>query len=308
MTSSASDPKEQRVVITGASGLIGSALVTSLRKQGHPVTPLVRRSPKAGEAQWDPANGTIDSAAIDGAWAVVHLAGEGIADTKWTEAHKERVLQSRVAGTTLIAHAIATAANKPSVFASGSAIGFYGSQGSTQLTEQSATGSGFLAEVVRQWEACAKEATDAGVRTALLRTGIVLSSKGGALKPQLLPFKLGLGGRIGPGTQYLPWISLVDQVRAIEHVLRTPSISGPVNLTAPNPATNSEFTKALGAAVKRPTLLPTPLFPIKLMFGPEMVEEMLLSSARVLPKVLQDSGFVFEHPQLKEALTAALAD
>ncbi len=302
------DPHEQRVVVTGASGLIGSALVKSLRRHGHPVTPLVRRSPSAGEARWDPANGTIDSGAVDGAWAVVHLAGEGIADTKWTDAHKERVLQSRISGTTLIAHAIATASEKPTVFASGSAIGYYGSQGSAELTEQANAGSGFLADVVRQWEACTKEASDAGVRTVLLRTGIVLSAKGGALKPQLLPFKLGLGGRIGPGTQYLPWISLADQVRAIEHVLHTPTIEGPVNLTAPHPVTNSEFTKALGAALHRPTLLPTPLLPIKLLFGAEMVKEMLLSSARVVPKALQDSGFVFEHPDLKEALSAALAE
>jgi uncharacterized protein len=304
---SPSDASTQRVIVTGASGLIGTALCAALSAAGHPVTKLVRRSPGVGEAQWDPAAGTIDAAALDGAWAVVHLAGEGIGDAKWTAEHKAKVLGSRVTGTTLIASTIAGLTNKPSVFASGSAIGFYGDRGGETITEESSVGTGFLADVVRQWEACAQPAVQAGVRTVFLRTGIVMSTKGGALKAQLLPFKLGLGGRFGSGQQFLPWISIDDEVRAIIHCLTTESLRGPVNLTAPKPVTNAAFTKSLGAALHRPTLIPTPLFPVKLLYGAEMVKEMILSGADVRPTALLASGFTFNHPELGAALAHVLS-
>lgn len=301
-----SEASSRRVAITGATGLIGTALVDALQKLGHPVTRLVRKSPVGTDKLWDPSAGTIDASAIEGAWAVVHLAGEGIGDAKWSPEHKRRVLESRVKGTTLIATTIANATDKPSVFASGSAIGFYGDRGDTPLDETSSLGTGFLADVVRQWEESAQPAIDAGVRTAFLRTGIVLSTRGGALKQQLLPFRLGAGGRLGKGTQYLPWITIEDEVRSIIHVLNTASIAGPVNLVAPNPVTNAVFTKALGKALKRPTLIPIPLLAIKVLYGAEMLKEMLLSSARLTPSVLTSTGFSFRHATLDEALRHVL--
>ncbi len=302
-----SDASTQRVVVTGASGLIGTALCAALTAAGHPVTKMVRRSPGPGEAQWNPSAGTIDATALEGTWAVVHLAGEGIADAKWTDEQKAKVLDSRVKGTTLIAGALAGLTKKPSVFASGSAIGFYGDRGGETITEDSSAGTGFLADVVKAWEASATAAVDAGIRTVFLRTGIVLSTKGGALKAQLLPFKLGLGGRFGSGQQFLPWISIDDEVRAIVHCLHTESLRGPVNLTAPKPVTNAAFTKSLGGALHRPTLIPTPLFPVKLMFGAQMVKEMLLGGADVRPTALLASGFTFSQPELGAALADVLA-
>lgn len=296
------DRSAQRIVVTGATGLIGTALVASLREAGHPVTRLVRGTPAADDARWDPSAGAIDESAIDGAWAIVHLAGEGIADQKWTDEHKRRVLDSRVVGTTLLAKTIASLETPPTSFVSGSAIGYYGDRGDEVLDETSPPGTGFLADVVRAWEASTAAVEGTGVRTVHLRTGIVLSTKGGALKQQLLPFKLGLGGRLGSGRQYLPWITLADEVSAIRFVLDNNTMSGPVNAVGPNPVANSVFTKALGKALHRPTLLPIPLFPIKARFGSEMVEEMLLSSARVTPSVLQHAGFRFANPDLDAAL------
>ena len=293
---------QQRIVVTGSSGLIGTALVSELRRKGHPVTCLVRSNPGPDRALWDPAKGTIDKAALEGAWGVVHLAGEGIAESKWTPEHKKRILDSRVQGTTLLSEALAGLTTKPTVLASGSAIGIYGDRGDDVLDESSASGSGFLVGLVEQWERSTKAAGDAGIRVAHLRTGIVLSTQGGALKQQLLPFKLGIGGRLGSGKQWLPWISITDHVAAIQHVLRTASIDGPVNLTGPNPSTNQQFTKALGGALKRPTLLPIPLLPLNVMYSNEMVKEVLLSSARVLPKKLLASGFVFAHDDLAQTL------
>ena len=306
MNATPPDRSSQLVVVTGATGLIGRALVTSLRAAGHPVTRLVRaadatRPGGVTDSRWDPAARTIDAAALDGAWAVVHLAGAGIAG-KWTEEHKRAVTDSRVKGTTLLATTLAKLDRKPTVFASGSAIGFYGDRGDETLDESSKAGAGFLADVVTRWEAATAPAEAAGIRTAHLRTGIVLSTKGGALKQQLLPFKLGLGGRLGSGAQYLPWITLDDEVAAIQFVLDTPSLHGPVNLTAPNPVTNASFTKALGGALHRPTLIPIPLVALRALYGSEMVQEMLLSSARVLPKALLAEGFTFGKTDVASAL------
>jgi uncharacterized protein len=294
------------VAVTGATGLIGTALCQSLRSNGHTVKRVVRRNPTGDDIVWDPAAGTIETAKFEGVDAVVHLAGEGIAESKWTDAHKQAVMDSRVKGTTLIARTLASLDRKPYVFASGSAMGFYGDTGDKEITEADPPGNGFLSTVVKAWEASAEAAEAAGIRTAYLRTGIVLSTKGGALKQQLLPFKLGAGGRMGSGKQYLPWISITDEVRAIEHVLATASLVGPVNLTAPNPVTNAVFTKALGKALKRPTIIPIPLAPLKILYGADMVREMLLEGSRVLPKALLSSGFTFTHPDLDGALRALL--
>jgi uncharacterized protein len=297
---------QQRVVVTGSRGLIGTALVAALTAAGHPVTRLVRSAPKSGEALWDPAKGTIDASAIDGAWAVVHLAGEGIAEKKWTDTQKAEILNSRTKSTTLLAETMAACVNRPSVFASGSAIGIYGDRGEEVLSEDATTGTGFLADVVKAWEACAKPAVDAGIRTAFLRTGIVQSVHGGALKQQLLPFKLALGGRLGSGKQYLPWISITDEVRAILHVLDS-NLSGPVNLVGPAPVTNAVYTKALGSALHRPTLIPIPLFPLKAFYGSELVKEMLLGGSRVMPNKLLADGFVFTHQTIDACLADMLA-
>ena len=297
---------QRRVVVTGSRGLIGTALVAALTASGHPVTRLVRSAPKSGEAIWDPAKGTIDASAIEGAWGVVHLAGEGIAEKKWTEEQKAEILGSRTKSTMLLAKTMAACANKPAVFASGSAIGIYGDRGDEILSDEATTGKGFLADVVHQWEASAQPAIDAGIRTAFLRTGIVQSVHGGALKQQLLPFKLALGGRLGSGKQYLPWISITDEVRAILHVLNS-SLSGPVNLVGPAPVTNAAYTKALGSALHRPTVIPIPLFPLKLVYGSELVKEMLLSSARVMPNKLIAGGFTFTHATLEACLADVLA-
>jgi uncharacterized protein len=295
-----------RVAITGATGMIGTALGAHLRSTGHTVVRVVRRNPTGGDVLWDPAAGTIDAAKLEGVDAIVHLAGEGIAESKWTDTHKKAVLDSRVSGTTLLAKTIASLDRKPAVWASGSAIGFYGDRGDQEMTESSTAGTGFLADVVKAWEASTAAADGSGVRIAHLRTGVVLSTTGGALKQQLLPFKLGLGGRFGPGTQYLPWITIQDTVRAILHVITTTSLTGPVNLVGPNPATNAEFTKALGHAVHRPTLVPTPLLPVKILYGADMVKEMLLASNRVVPTKLLASGFSFEHAELGAALKMLL--
>ena len=290
------------VAVTGSRGLIGTALCESLARDGVRVVRVVRSNAGPDDVLWDPAAGTIDSARLEGVDGVVHLAGEGIAEKKWTEAHKREVLASRVNGTNTLSNALAVMKRKPYVFASGSAIGFYGDRGDEMLDETSLLGNGFLASVVQAWEEAAEPAKATGIRVAYLRTGIVLSTKGGALKQQLLPFKLGLGGRLGSGRQYLPWISLDDEVAAIKYVLLTSAIEGPVNLTSPDPVTNAVFTKSLGKALRRPTLLPIPLTPLKLRYGTEMVKEMLLSSSRVLPKKLLGNGFTFTHTNLPDAL------
>ncbi|MFI0526353.1 MAG: TIGR01777 family oxidoreductase [Ilumatobacteraceae bacterium] len=295
-----------RVIISGASGLIGSALCSELRSGQHDVVTLVRRPAGAGEIQWDPANGVLPADALEGADAVVHLAGAGIGDHRWTAEYKREILDSRVRSTTLLAETIASCTQRPPVFLSGSAIGIYGASDDRELDEQSPVGSGFLADTCRQWEAAALPAAAAGTRVAYLRTGIVLTPKGGALKKMLPLFKLFAGGRFGNGKQWQSWISLPDEVGAICHLL-TSDVEGPVNLTAPNPVTNAGFVKVLGKAMGRPSVLPVPSFGPKLLLGSELAEALLFTGQNVLPKVLQHSGYHFRHPRLDEAFAALLS-
>ena len=295
------------IAITGSTGLIGEALRTSLRADGHRVVRIVRRSASGpDEITWDPAAGRLDPADLAGLDAVVHLAGEGIAEKRWTDAQKQRILTSRTEGTGLVARAMAECgANGPRVLVSGSAIGWYGDRGDEELTEASAAGTGFLADVCRRWEAAADPAREAGVRVAHPRTGIVLDPDGGVLAKQLPLFRVGLGGRIGNGRQYMSWIAIEDEVAALRFLVDH-DIEGPVNLTAPNPVTNRAFTEALGSALRRPTVVPVPGFGPKLLFGGELVDQLLLASQRVLPDRLQEAGFTFARPELGPALVALL--
>lgn len=295
------------IAISGASGMIGAALAESLRASGNRVAALVRRSPAAGadEIAWDPAAGTVDAASLEGIDAIVHLAGAGIGDRRWTDERKKLIYDSRIDGTKLLASAAAGLNRTPGVFVCGSAIGFYGSRGDDPITEATSRGTGFLADLVADWEAAAAPSVKAGIRTPLARTGLVMSPTGGALQKQLPLFKLGLGGRLGPGTQWLPWISLRDEVKALSYLI-TSDLDGPVNLTAPAPVTNDDFTTTLGRVLSRPTLLPVPMLGPKLLFGAEMVTEALLASARVLPEVLNSSDFTFDDPSLEQGLRAML--
>ena len=293
-----------KILVTGASGLIGSALVPALRAKGHDVTTAVRRSPRsADEVQWDPRTSTLSPDAINGLDAVIHLAGAGIGDKRWTDAYKREILDSRTKSTALLAQTISSVATPPSVFLSGSAIGIYGAQSDQELNEQSAHGSGFLADVCEEWEAAA--VTSSATRVVTLRTGIVLSPRGGALKKQLPLFKLGLGGRFGNGRQWQSWISIDDEVRAIIHLL-TSQLSGPVNLTAPTPVTNTDFTRTLAKVLGRPALLPIPSFGPKALLGSELADALLFTGQRVVPTALLNDGFTFEHPTLESALRALL--
>jgi hypothetical protein len=295
-----------RIVVSGSSGLVGTALVARLRRDGHDVVRLVRRaSAGGGEAAWDPAAGTLDASIVNGSHAVINLAGAGIGDHRWTEEYKETLRSSRFSTAGLLARTIASVSDKPSAFLSGSAVGYYGDRGDEVLDEASAAGDDFLAQLAVDWEAAARPAADAGVRTVALRTGIVLSGTGGALKKQLPLFKLGLGGRFGKGDNWQSWISLDDEVGAIVHLL-TAEVSGPVNLTAPEPVTGAEFSKTLGHVLKRPAVLPIPSFGPRLLLGGELADALLFSGQRVLPKVLEASSYRFEHPTLESALRAVL--
>ena len=296
-----------KVAITGSSGLIGSALAGALAGAGHTAVPVVRSTPGPGEIGWHPSEGVIDAAGFEGVDAVVNLAGAGIGDKRWTDERKRVVLESRTASTSLLATTLAELDHGPRVLLSGSAIGYYGDRGDEVLTEQSGPGDDFLSEVCVAWEAAAQPAVDAGIRTAFLRTGIVQSADGGALAKTLLPFKLGIGGRLGPGTQWWSWISIDDEVRAILHLL-TSQLSGPVNLTAPNPVRNQDYTKALGRELGRPTVLPIPRFGPKLLLGGELAETLLYQSQRVLPAALEADGFRFRHPTIEDCLAAVLGD
>jgi uncharacterized protein (TIGR01777 family) len=295
-----------KILITGASGLIGQALTKQLNASGHTTVAAVRREPRRNdEVQWDPTTGEMSPSAFDGVDAVVHLAGAGIGDKRWTDAYKMEILQSRTLGTALLADTMASLDKKPTVFLSGSAIGIYGVRDDTELGEDAAIGTGFLADVCRDWEAASASASAAGIRTVLLRTGIVLSPKGGALKKQLPLFKLGLGGKFGNGKQWQSWISITDEVNAIIHLL-TSNLSGAVNLTAPNAVTNAEFTRVLASVVSRPAILPIPSFGPKLLLGGELADALLFTGQRVVPNALVADGFHFAHPTLDVALRALL--
>jgi hypothetical protein len=296
------------VVIAGASGFIGTALRRSLEADGHRVIRMVRPGSSGGgdTIAWDPAAARVDAGGLEGVDAVVNLSGAGIGDRKWSAERKDEILRSRVASTALLARTVADLMKPPAVFVSASGTGYYGNRGDETLTEDSGPGTGFLAEVCVQWEDAARPAAEAGLRVAWIRTGIVLHPSGGALQQLLLPFKLGLGGRLGRGTQYMSWITLDDEVRAIRAVIDDHTLGGPVNLTAPNPVTNAEFTATLGKVLGRPTAIPTPLLPLKLRFGSELVQELLLDGQRVLPVKLEESGFAFGHAELEPALRSLL--
>jgi len=294
------------VVVTGSSGLIGTALRPALQQGGHRMVPMVRSQAGGGALHWDPDRGAIDAGGLEGVGAVVHLAGEGIGARRWNEAQKARITESRTRGTSLLAETLAKLDRPPKILVSASAIGYYGDRGDEVLTESSRAGSGFLAEVCVAWEAAATPAKEAGIRVSHLRSGVVLAQSGGALPKMLTPFKLGLGGRLGSGSQWMSWISIDDEVGAIVHLLGEAAPTGPVNLTAPNPVTNADFTKALGGALGRPAVLPVPKLGLKLLLGGEMAEEMLLSGQRALPTRLLDSGYTFAYPELADALAAVL--
>jgi uncharacterized protein (TIGR01777 family) len=284
-----------KIAVTGSSGLIGSALVKVLAAARHEVIPL------KWPAQFNPEANTIDLSALARVEAVVHLAGESIASGRWTAARKQRILDSRVKGTKLVAEGISGMDRPPQVLVSASAIGYYGDRGTEVLREESAPGVGFLPDVCRQWEAATESVKRKGVRVVQLRTGLVLSSSGGAMAKMLLPFKLGAGGKIGSGNQYWSWISLNDVCSAINHCIQSTSLNGPVNIVAPSPVTNFEFTKTLGRVLGRPTVVPMPAFAARLVLG-EMANELLLASARVEPAKLKASGYSFRHTEIEPTL------
>jgi len=303
-----------KVAITGATGFIGSALSERLRSAGHAVVRLVRpashvQAPQAAgvaTAEWDPGRSTLDRDRLAGVEAVVHLAGESIAGGRWTQARKAAIRESRVRGTGSLASALAQLDPRPSVFVCASAIGYYGDRGAELLDEKAAPGRGFLSEVVQAWEAAADPARAAGIRVAHVRFGLVLDPAGGALAKMLPPFRLGIGGRLGSGRQFMSWVSRADVVGAILHAIATPALQGPVNVVAPGPVTNAEFTHALGRALGRPARIPVPATAIRLLFG-EMGEELLLSSARVLPARLRETGYRFQDQELERTLRELLA-
>jgi uncharacterized protein (TIGR01777 family) len=290
------------VAVTGSSGFIGTALVAALTDAGHRVRRVVRRAPsRTDEVRWDPEAGTIDADGLAGVGAIVNLAGEGIATKRWSDEQKRRIRESRTSGTRLISEAAAGLDSRPAVLISGSGVDYYGDRGDEELTEASPPGAGFLAGVCVDWEAATQPASDAGIRTAMLRTGIVLHPDGGAL-PRMLPlFKLGLGGRFGNGRQWWSWITLEDEIGAILHLLDN-DVSGPVNCVAPQPVTNAQFTRALAWVLHRPAVVPVPRLGPAVLLGSELVQSLLYDSHRVLPARLVDSGYRFTSPGLEGAL------
>ncbi|MFF6956142.1 TIGR01777 family oxidoreductase [Streptomyces sp. NPDC008317] len=296
-----------RIAVTGSSGLIGSALSRSLAADGHDVVRLVRRAPVGpAEVRWDPARGTVDSAGLEGCEAVVHLAGAGIGDRRWTDSRKKELVDSRVLGTGAVAKAAAALDTPPRVLVSASAIGIYGDTGDTAVDEDSPVGSGFLAELCQEWEAAADPARAAGIRTVHPRTGLVVAKGGGAWARLFPLFKAGLGGRLGDGRQFWSFIALHDEVAAIRYALDTADLSGPVNLTAPEPLTNREITAEMGRVLHRPTVAAVPESVLRLVLG-ELAQD-VTGSQRVRPKRLLDSGFRFAFPEFAQAVTAALAE
>ncbi len=297
-----------KVLISGSTGLIGSALISTLTTAGHDVVRLVRSAPKSdgSEVYWDPESERIDTVGLEGMDAVVHLAGENIGSGRWTRNKKARIFDSRVKGTRLLCESLANLNHPPQVLICASAIGYYGSRGTEVMNEGSASGTGFLAEVCREWETATEFVGHAEIRVVNLRMGIVLSLAGGPLEKMLPPFKMGVGGILGKGRQYMSWIALDDAVGAIYHTLVTDSLQGPVNNVAPHPVTNREFTKALGRVLRRPTLFPLPSFGLRIMFGREMANELFLSSTRVEPARLLETGYAFQYPGLEDALRHVL--
>jgi len=298
-----------KIAVSGSSGLVGSALISSLISGGNRVRRLVRREPDraAGDIAWDPAASRLDPADLEGVDAVVHLAGESIASGRWSEEKRKRIRDSRVGSTRLLADTIARLERPPQVLICASAVGYYGDRGQECLSEEAAAGKSFLAQVCAEWEAAAEPARAAGIRVVNLRFGVVLAPNGGALRQMLPLFRLGLGGRLGTGEQYWSWIGIDDAVGAVEHVLANASLSGPVNMTAPAPVTNREFTAVLARVLRRPAWLPAPSAALRLALGP-MADELLLASARALPNRLLDSGYAFRHAELESALRHLLSE
>jgi uncharacterized protein (TIGR01777 family) len=299
------------VAITGANGLIGSALARSLRDDGHTVRPLVRpassdRESGADAIRWDPAAGTIERDALDGVDAVVHLAGAGIGDRRWSPARKREIRDSRTQGTGLLATTLAGLSRPPAVFVSASAVGYYGDRGDEELTERSSPGADFLAGVVQAWEAAAQPAVEAGIRTVFLRSGVVLSTDGGMLPRLVSLFRFFVGGRLGSGRQWMSWVSIDDEVGVIRFLFERDDLSGPVNVTGPSPVTNAQFTEALGAALHRPTAVTVPAFGPRLVLGREMADELLFVSQRAVPSVLAAAEYDFAHCDVATALRAVL--
>ncbi len=296
-----------KIAVTGASGLVGTELVKVLRERGFEVLRLVRRKPSAAdEVEWNPASGTIDLDGLAGVRGAVHLAGDNVASGRWTEAKKASIRDSRVKGTQLLAGALAQLSPRPEALVSASAIGYYGNTGAHAVDEASPAGEGFLASVCQDWEAAADPAREAGIRVVHARIGIVLDKDDGALAKMKLPFLLGVGGRIGDGSQYMSWITLHDVVAALVFALEQSELKGPVNLVAPNAVTNTQFTEALGRVLKRPTLLPVPKFALRLGAGAEMADQMLIGGTRVLPAVLEATGFEWQDREIEPALRSVL--
>lgn len=295
-----------RILVSGATGLIGTAFTGRLDQDGHEVWRLTRRADgNSRSILWEPGGGTLDPSVLEGIDAVIHLAGESVASGRWTTAKKARIRDSRVDGTTQLCEALAAMPRRPHSLLCASAIGYYGSRGDEGLDETAQAGTGFLAEVCVAWERATEPAAAAGIRVVNTRFGIVLSREGGALQAMLTPFRLGLGGRIGDGRQYMSWITLDDAVGALTHVLDNPDVSGPVNVVAPNPVTNEGFTRDLAAALRRPAVMPLPAFAARLALG-KKAEELLLASQRVVPARLEGSGFTWAHPDLPAALKHVL--
>ncbi len=297
-----------KILISGSHGLVGKALIKSLTTDDHEVVRLVRRHPSAGAAQieWHPNEGRIDAQQLEAFDVVVHLAGESIAEGRWTADKKRSIRESRVKGTSLLSNALASLSQPPTLFLSASAIGYYGDRGDELLTEKSAPGKGFLSEVCIEWENATKPAVQKGIRTVYTRFGIILDASGGALEKMLTPFRMGIGGRIGNGKQWMSWIALDDVVNGLKFLIDDTSTHGPVNFVSPIPVTNAEFTTTLGRVLSRPTLFPVPAFGVRLAFG-EMADALLLSGQKVAPGILQERGFSFTWPLLEPALRKILA-
>lgn len=296
------DKRSMKFLVTGASGLVGTALLSFLHAKNHEVYRLVRQPNQSNHTiYWNPVENQLAPKSLENFEGVVHLAGENIASGPWTSQKKEKILQSRLKGTQLLSQTLATLKHPPSIFISASAMGYYGHRGDEILDEESHAGVGFLSQVAQQWEAATQPAQQAGIRVVQLRLGMILSNQGGAFPKIKRPFELGLGGRVGEGRQYISWIALADVIGIVEHILKTENLQGPVNATAPHPVTNTEFSKVLGRVFKRPTLFSVPAFAIRLILG-EMGEELILSSIRVKPKRLLETGYSFQYNLLEEAL------